>query len=177
MKRILFILLITVPFIVLGQTEYNSSKMSFFYPDDYVEKNTRNVQNVSVKLVPKEGYGPQRTDNIIINISNRYSSLNQIKKDDFLRSLSNENEQGMKQMGITNFKWDVISYEKKTVSGKQVISTLIKTDLPDYDIYMYSRLYIYVQNGKSCFITLTYDEGKDNFKSKINYILKSLEIK
>lgn len=75
------------------------------------------------------------------------------------------------------FKWDVISYENKTVSGKRVISTLTKTDLPDYDIYMYSLRYIYVQNGKSYFINLSYDEGKDNFKSKTNYILKSLEIK
>ena len=176
MKK-LYIILLILPLIGLGQTEYKSSKMSFLYPDDYVEKNTRNVQNVSVKLVPKEGYGTQRTDNIIIHTSNRYSSLGQIKKDDFLRSLKNETEQGMKQMGITNFKWDVISYEKKTVSGKQVISTLTKTDLPDYDIYMYSLQYTYVQNGKSCFITLSYDEGKNNFKSKINYILKSLEIK
>ncbi|OUV56718.1 MAG: hypothetical protein CBC73_02010, partial [Flavobacteriales bacterium TMED113] len=81
MKK-LYIILLILPLIGLGQTEYKSSKMSFLYPDDYVEKNTRNVQNVSVKLVPKEGYGTQRTDNIIIHTSNRYSSLGQIKKDD-----------------------------------------------------------------------------------------------
>ncbi|MAQ70052.1 MAG: hypothetical protein CMD23_03030 [Flavobacteriales bacterium] len=177
MKNLLIsLILFLLPVSLCGQIQYISSNLSFLYPNDYVEKHTRNIQEVSVKLVPKEGYGTLRTDNIIIHLSNQYSSLNQIKKDEFLRLLKKENELGFKQMGITNFTWTPISYEKKTVSGKQVISILTKTDMPDYDIYMYQLQYIYVQNGKSCFITLSYDVGNDNYKSKINYILKSLEI-
>ena len=177
MKNLLISLtLFLLPIFLFGQNQYRSSNLSFLYPNDYVEKNTRNIQDVSVKLVPKKGYGTSRTDNIIIHLSNKYSSLNQIKKDEFLRLSKNENELGFKKMGITNFKWTPISYEKKMVSGKQIISILTRTDIPDYDISMYQLQYIYVQNGKSCFITLSYDVGNDHYKSKIDYILKRLDI-
>ena len=69
------ILLLLIPLLSFGQNQYMSSKMSFLYPNDYKLKGGRIIQDVLVKLVPKDIKKNENITIIYINEIIPYSDV------------------------------------------------------------------------------------------------------
>ncbi len=164
------ILLLLIPLLSFGQNQYMSSKMSFLYPNDYKLKGGRIIQDVLVKLVPKD---IKKNENIIVNINYNYNSIDDVNITEAIKAAQEELESGLKLLN-TKYKVDLISSTKRKIHKKEIIEFIFKSEVPEYDITAYQLKYLYVENGKSCFIIISYDDGKD-YSSVANYILKDFK--
>ena len=171
MKNILLTLALLVSFSSFGQTvQYKSSKMSFNYPVDYKLNERRIIQDVLVKLVPKDY---SKSENIVVNVNYEYSSLDQVDKQKHINKLLNETEIAMKKIRA-KYESSILSYENKNIYGKDVISVLSKIDLIEYEMTIFQLNYLYVENGRSCYITVSYDDEID-YNPIANFILKDFK--
>ena len=169
MKK-LILLLVFIPLVSFGQNQYISSKMSFIYTNDYKVKDERYIQDVLVKLVPKD---INKNENIIVNINYNYNSIGDVNINEEIKVIKDEAEKGLKLLN-TEYKVDLISSTKKKIYNKEIIEFIVKSEVPEYDITAYQLIYLYVENGKSCYILITYDDGKD-YSSIAKYILKDFK--
>lgn len=166
MKK-LIILLLFIPLVSFGQNQFKSSKMSFVYPENYKLKDERILQDVLVKLVSKN---TSNTENIIVNMNYEYSSINDVDKKSLNKKLLSETDNAMKVLGA-KYETTIISSERKVIFGKEIISTLIKTEIPKYYTTLFQLTYLYVKNGKSCYIIIS-DEKENDYAPLANLILK-----
>ena len=168
MKKSLILLLF--PIICFGQNQYSSSKMSFVYPIDFRKKDSRIIQDVSVKFVNKDY---SRTENIVVNITDEYLSLGAVNKQKHINLIIKEIEVVAKALD-SKYNSKLLNYETKTIHGKKVISTMIKLNLIDYDMVIYQLHYLYVKRGKGCYIIVTYDDEND-YSNIADFILKDFK--
>ena len=108
MKK-LILLLVFIPLVSFGQNQYISSKMSFIYTNDYKVKDERYIQDVLVKLVPKD---INKNENIIVNINYNYNSIGDVNINEEIKVIKDEAEKGLKLLN-TEYKVDLISSTKK----------------------------------------------------------------
>ena len=168
MKKIL--LLLFIPIVCFGQNQYKSSIMRFIYPNEYKQKSSRIIQDVNVKLVNKDY---SQSENIIVNITNEYSSISDVDKQNHINQSIKEVELAAKALN-SKYESKVLNYETKTIYGKNVITTLIKSNIIDYDIVLYQLQYLYVKKGKVCYIIVSYDEEND-YSHIADFILKDFK--
>ena len=164
------ILLLLIPLLSFGQNQYLSSKMSFLYPNDYKLEDRRIIHDILVKLVSK---GVNNNENIVVNINYNYNSIDDVNISEEIKAIKEEMESGLKLLN-TKYKVDLISSTKRKIHSKEIIEFIFKSELPEYDITSYQLKYLYVENGKSCYIIITSDDGKD-YSSIANYILKDFK--
>ena len=94
--------------------------MSFIYPNEYKQKSSRIIQDVNVKLVNKNY---SQSENIIVNITNEYSSISDVDKQNHINQSIKEVELAAKALN-SKYESKVLNYETKTIYGKNVISIL-----------------------------------------------------
>lgn len=164
------ILLLLIPLLSFGQNQYLSSKMSFLYPNDYKLEDRRIIHDILVKLVSKD---VNNNENIVVNINYNYNSIDDVNISEEIKAIKEEMESGLKLLN-TKYKVDLISSTKRKIHSKEIIEFIFKSELPEYDITSYQLKYLYVENGKSCYIIITSDDGKD-YSSIANYILKDFK--
>lgn len=169
MKKLILLLLILLSAIGFSQNQYKSSKMSFVYAENYKIKDERIMQDVLVKLVSKN---TSNTENIIVNMNYEYTSLDDVDKQSLNKKLISETDNAMKTLG-TSYETTIISSKRKVIFGKEIISTLIKTELPKYYTTLFQLTYLYVKNGKSCYIIIS-DDKENDYTPQANLILKEL---
>lgn len=165
---VLFLLNSTYTF---GQTQYKSTKMSFIYPNNYELKDSRILDPVLVKLVTKD---KKFNQNIIVNITNKYASLIDVDKEVLIKDLTSEYDRAMKKLK-SKIEFNTILYEKKTIYGKELIYVKNKIDLVEYNISIYQLAYLYVKDGKNCYVIISYDDDvyDENYKSDADYIIRN----
>ena len=175
MKKLVLLLLITFPFILIGQDKYidfQNDELQFSYPDTYTMSERRILQDISVKLISNIVSSDGGNDNIGVNLNSMYSSLNDIERKKLISGIQNELEMAGEKMGV-RVQFTILSYDSKTIDGKEIIAVTQKTDFPDNNVKMFQMMYIYVKNKKSCFISLTSGTSKELYEKEqdINYIL------
>ena len=180
MKKLVLLLLITFPFILIGQYKYidfQNDELQFSYPDTYTMSERRILQDVSVKLISNIVSSDGGNDNIGVNLNSMYSSLNEIERKKLISGIQNELEMAGEKMGV-RVEFTILSYDSKTIDGKEIIAVTQKTDFPDNNVKMFQMMYIYVKNKKSCFISLSSGTSKELYEKEqdINYILKTLVV-
>tara|TARA_B100000579_G_scaffold142073_1_gene115369 strand:- start:4413 stop:4820 length:408 start_codon:yes stop_codon:yes gene_type:complete len=133
--------------------------------------------DVNVKLISNDIGSDGKKDQIGINLNSMYSSFNEIKKEEVIKGMKEEIEQGGEELGI-DVKFTSLSYDSEIIDGKKIISMVSKTEFLEYNVVQNQMMYIYIENGKSCFISLSsgtlqelYDKKKD-----VDYILKTLMV-
>ena len=156
MKRILFILLLTTPFVGFGQSDYiefETLKIKFSYPNTYQVSPMRinSSDNIQVKLISKTIGIDGGEDNIgISSMNSKYSSLSSSKE--IIEDKINDTELMFKLLG-QKIQFKIISHELKEISGKSLLFIICQTELLDHDSFLSEMICIYIKdkNEKNTF--------------------------
>ena len=179
MKKILFILLLTIPFIGFGQKviNYTSNFLNFSYYDSYTEDSSTyymDPSNKNVKLSCNScDYGS--LDNIMLN----YVPIDVNEKVNMMKLFNNlkqDIESQMLKIGVIS-DFSLVKVGTESIKGIDIPYLTTKNIMKDLGT-SYQKMYVY-QSKKTYMIILSTGSKKDLDKRQrdIDLILKTLKIK
>ena len=182
MKRILFILLLTTPFVGFGQSDYiefETLKIKFSYPNTYQVSPMRinSSDNIQVKFMSKTIGIDGGEDNIgISSMNSKYSSLSSSKE--IIEDKINDTELMFKLLG-QKIQFKIISHELKEISGKSLLFIICQTELLDHDSFLSEMICIYIKDKKIHFVNLNSSTLEELYKKEqdLNHIVTTLIFK
>ena len=168
MKNTLFTLALLVSFNLFSQSLYKSSKISFYYPENYQTSERRLIQNVDVKLISNDN-----SANIVISEAEGVSSLDELKLDDLIDRFKSEIKVVLSNNNMTG-KITVPRIERKNINNREFISFLVSTQIDSANINLKQLVYVYVKDGRR--FNFIASGTANNYSSVLNYIIKDFII-
>ena len=179
MKKILIILLLTIPFIGFGQKviNYTSNFLNFSYYDSYTEDNSAyymDPSNKNVKLSCNScDYGS--LDNIMLN----YVPIDvneKVNMMELFNILKQDTESQMLKIGVIS-DFSLVKIGTESIKGIDIPYITINNIMKDMGT-SYQKMYVY-QSKKTYMIILSTGSKKDLDKRQgdVNLILRTLNVK
>ena len=171
-KKNLFTLIFLISFTGFSQILYESSKMSFYYPEAYNISETRLIQNVDVKLNANDN-----SHSIIITEAPKEgsaSSLDELSLNVLERAFKNEMKLALDKANLTG-KTYLSDLVRKNINDREFLSFVVTTEVDFTDYKAIQLVYIYVNKGKQINFIASSESG--NYSSVLNYIIKNFQLK
>ena len=179
MKRIIFILLLTIPFIGFGQKviNYTSNFLNFSYYDSYTEDNSAyymDPSNKNVKLACNScDYGSLDNIGLFYVPIDVNEKVNMVELFNFLKK---DTESKWLKMGVIS-DFSLVKIGTESIKGIDIPYITFKNIMKDIGT-QYQKTYVY-QSKKTYIIILTTGSKKDLDKRQedVNLILRTLNVK